>query len=191
MLAFKGVVRRLHTAYGYVADLSKSRSHNTSLQLARHSMIFLHCPSKMACHNLCSNLTPPKVRALLGLGLNFCPQPTQWVQRTVVDDLVKRSKRDIYTKMFSTHIESEWTPNQLFLRSSWEPNAPQSSTRISSTGRLLFASSPRTIYPTASEDESHALPRNTTSTSLKALDDFIVFPKNLGPVILDRTEYVG
>ena len=80
----------------------------------------------MACHNLCSNLTPPpKLRALLGLGLNFCPQPTPLaVQLTLVNDLVKQFKRDIYTKMFFPHIESEWKPNLLFLRFSWETNVP-------------------------------------------------------------------
>jgi hypothetical protein len=98
----------------------------------------------MACHILCSTLSPPpKLRALLGLGLNFCPRPTQPVKLTVVNDLVKRFKRDIYTKMFFAHIESEWKPNQLFIRSPWEPNAadlpPELCARVTYFVRLLPA----------------------------------------------------
>jgi hypothetical protein len=65
----------------------------------------------MACHNLCSVLTPPpKLHALLGLGLNFCPRPTQPVKLTVVNDLVKRFKRDIHTKANGRPINSSSAP---------------------------------------------------------------------------------
>jgi hypothetical protein len=146
----------------------------------------------MACHNLCSTLTPPpKLRALLGLGLNFCPRPTRPVQLTVVNDLVKRFKRDIYTKMFFAHIESEWKPNQLFLRSSWEPNAPdlppEFRARVTYFLRLLRAQfTQRRVKPNLTPYQGRLL------RVLKASDDFIVFPsdKNLGPVILERTEYI-
>jgi hypothetical protein len=146
----------------------------------------------MACHNLCSTLTPPpKLKALLGLGLNFCPRPTRPVQPTVVDDLVKRFKRDIYTKMFFAHIESEWKANQLFVRSSWEPNAPdlppEFRARVTFFIRLLRAQfTQRRVTPNLTPYQGRLL------RLLKASDEFIVFPsdKNLGPVILERTEYI-
>jgi hypothetical protein len=122
----------------------------------------------MACHNLCSTLSPPpKLRALLGLGLNCCHRPTQLFKLTVVNDLVKRFKRDIYTKMFFAHIKSEWKPNQLFIRSPWEPNTTDLKPNLMPyQGRLLRL--------------------------LEASNDFIVFPsdKNLGLVILERAEYI-
>jgi hypothetical protein len=146
----------------------------------------------MACHNLCSTLTPPpKLRALLGLGLTYCPRPTQPVKLTVVNDLVKRFKRDIYTKMFFAHIESEWKPNQLFIRSSWEPTAsdlpPEFRARVTYFIRRLRAKF------TQQRVMSNLTPyQGRLLRLLKASDEFIVFPsdKNLGPVILERAEYI-
>jgi hypothetical protein len=146
----------------------------------------------MTCHNLCSTLSPPpKLRALLGLGLNFCPRPTQPVKLTVVNDLVKRFKRDIYTKMSFAHIESEWKPNQLFIRSPWEPNAadlpPEFRARVTYLLGLLRAKfSQRRVKPNLTPYQGRLL------RLLKASDDFIIFPsdKNLGPVILKRAEYI-
>jgi hypothetical protein len=148
----------------------------------------------MACHNLCSFLAPPpKLRALLGLGLNFCPRPTNPVKLTVVNDLVKRFRRDIYTKMYFAHLDNEWKPNQLFIRSTWEPDAPdlppEFRARVTYFLRLLranFSSKHQRIQPNLTPYQGRLL------RLLKASTDFIVFPsdKNLGPVILERTEYV-
>jgi hypothetical protein len=147
----------------------------------------------MACHNLCSVLTPPpKLRALLGLGLNFCPRPTQPVKLTLVNDLVKRFKRDICTKKVFAHIESEWKPDQLFPRSTWEPNAyelpPEFRARVTYfiVRCLRAAFTQRRAKPNLTPYQGRLL------RLLAASDDFIVFPsdKNLGPVILERAECI-
>ena len=134
---------KIKTAYGFVTDLSKPHRHNVSIQLAKQaSIVFFHRPTNMACHNLCTVLvTPSKLRALLGLGLNFCPRLTQPIQNTTVNTLITQFKRDIYTQIIFAGVLNDWKPDQRFIGSDWKPDSadipPESCARVVYFMRLL------------------------------------------------------
>lgn len=164
---------------------------------------YLQQPSNLACHNLCTYLHPPNgFEQLLGLGLNYCLQPTRANPQAVVNAFCTRFERDLFTKMYFTDKrrsgEEEEPPPQLFLRSNFTPPRDEILTELRArTNRFLsklkgaFATArhrtpPRRRYTNLSPFQSHLLDTFSSST------EFIVFPsdKNLGPAILERDEYI-
>jgi hypothetical protein len=94
-------------------------------------------------------------------------------------------------QFFFAHIESKWKPDQLFLRSTWEPNAyelpPEFRARVTCFTRCLQAAfAQRRAKPNLTPYQGRLI------RLLAASNDFIVFPsdKNLGPVILERAEHI-
>lgn len=148
----------------------------------------------MHCHNLCTELTPPRGSTLLlGLGHNFCVCPPHtsdpsYLQKFSFD----RFRQDIYTQMFfADSPNNDYDPKQLFVRSDWKPNPSdiplEFRARVSHFLRNLAASFQR-----------RRCPRNLSPIQTKLLrqlqtsDEFIVLPsdKNLGTVILERSIYI-
>jgi hypothetical protein len=147
----------------------------------------------MSCHNLCTFLLPPKKYSiLLGLGLNFCLQPRYTSGPNEFRDASARFRRDAYTKMYFAHLDEPWDPKQLFIRSTWQPDAteipPEFIARVDQFIRELkpkFRS--RRVEPNLTRLQAKLL------RLLKDSSDFIIFPtdKNLGPAILERSEYIN
>ena len=149
-------------------------------------------PTNRSCHNLCTRLTPPfNFETLLGLGLNFCPVPRSVTTSTDFSNVCDRFRRDAHTKaVFATKYPS--TPPSLFIRSNWEPDPYAVPNEISGrVSRFLAALQPH--FQRSRRTRANLLPHQVALLhSLRQSDDFIVFPsdKNLGPVILERDEYI-
>ena len=64
---------KIKTTCGFIADVNKSISHNSSIYLSSmKASIYFNSPRKMAFYDLTSNITPPtNLRSLLGLILKF------------------------------------------------------------------------------------------------------------------------
>jgi hypothetical protein len=57
----------------------------------------------------------------LGLGLNFCPKPPNTTGPRDFDAIAARFRRDIYTQIIFAGSPDKYDPNQLFIRTDWEP----------------------------------------------------------------------
>ena len=150
-------------------------------------------PQNIACHNLCTSHTPPKFyRHVLGLGLKFCPRPAYTTSPNIVKQTTSRFRKDIYTKVLFCHLDNDWNEKQLYIRDpEWDPpsdNIPiEIRARISHFNRVLLAS-----FKHRKVGSNLSTPQQQCLTALRNNKDLLVIPsdKNLGPVILDRDEYV-
>jgi hypothetical protein len=93
--------------------------------------------------------------------------------------------------MCFAHTEDNFDPNQLFLRSSWEPDKDtvpiEFRARVSHFLKLLQNQfRRRQVPPNLSHYQASIL------ENLKSSEDFQVFPsdKNLGPCIIEKSEYI-
>jgi hypothetical protein len=104
----------------------QTRRHNLCLLILVSTLLTLllrSCPRQMACHDLCTlRKPPPKLRHLLGLGLNYCLQPSKPTKLDVLEDSLTCFQRDIYVKFFFRDRPSDWNLKQLYLKTDWEPN---------------------------------------------------------------------
>jgi hypothetical protein len=82
-------------------------------------------PKHSACHDLCTAAQPPpRLRALLGLGLKLCLQPQHSTPLKTIDETITRFRRDIYTHMYYARSTDDWDTTQLYLPSQdWNPPA--------------------------------------------------------------------
>jgi hypothetical protein len=177
---------------GFSTDPTLSAHHNACLYLASMPVWLYHCrPLNTAFHNLALNppSVPGCVRQLLGLGLNFCPRtlyPT-----ASKDTMIQRFNTDVLTKVFFTG-EEPLPPNQLFIRSDWNPPFHQIPTSIHL--RLAdFSMAYQSLYTQRRHCSTNLLPVQTTAlTLLRKNPNFIVFKtdKNLGPAITERHNYI-
>ena len=150
-------------------------------------------PQNIACHNLCTSHTPPKFyRHVLGLGLKFCPRPAYTTSPNIVKQTTSRFRKDIYTKVLFCHLDNDWNEKQLYIRDpEWDPpsdNIPiEIRARISHFNRVLLAS-----FKHRKVGSNLSTPQQQCLTALRNNKDLLVIPsdKNLGPVILDRNEYI-
>jgi hypothetical protein len=88
----------IEAAYGFVADYKLSARHNASIDLATMPVWLYHGrPTRMAFHDLTTRLNPPKnLRSLLGLNLEFFPNPRRNVPwATFERDILPRFDRDL------------------------------------------------------------------------------------------------
>jgi hypothetical protein len=176
--------------YGFVADLNKTQQQNAVLALSEQPpWYYFSKPSNNACHNLCTTKVPPhNYRALLSLGLNFCPRPRYTTHD--MTDSCERFKRDINTQMFMAHMQQKDVP-ALFLRSKWEPppwSIPPSLSRRSSN---FTAAITRDFIK--KKTRSNLLPfQRRLLSELRNSQEFIIVQadKNLGPCILEREVYI-
>jgi DNA-binding MarR family transcriptional regulator len=147
----------------------------------------------MACHNLCSILSPPPLfRTLLGLGLSFCPIPTQTTGTDAIKFTIDRFRKDIHTKMFfADATNDDWmNSKQLFIRSDWAPDTAlipaEFRSRVSQFLRKLQNKfTRRRVHTNLTPYQKKLL------ATLRDSEDFLVIPtdKNLGPAIIERSEY--
>lgn len=151
--------------------------------------LYLARPSNSAFHNLCTTTQlPASFRSLLGLGLNFCLRSPSTAGKSSVD--ITRFRRDTHTRMFFAH--SPISAPALFIRSNWEPPTDEIPTefrvRVSA-----FCRSIHTLFQPRKRSLPNLLPMQQAALqTLKDSPTLIVFKsdKNLGPVILERAEYI-
>ena len=183
------------STYQHAADTKLTCKQNVRKILKEmHPYCYFNKIRKMAFHNLCTHRNPPKnLRATLGLGLRFCTQSKKLKPIKITTD---RLRRDLQVKLFFAH-EVENEANNTYIPS-------------------LYIPSPEWLPPILNErinemvDEFHnkleqkrkTMPKNKHSNlskiqqksllQLKDNDDFIIIScdKNLGPAILERTEYI-
>ena len=149
-------------------------------------------PSNFQAHNLCTSLTPPKhFNFLLGLGLRFCPQGT--FTTGSIRDQTRRFERDIFIKyLFSTDTEEndDFDP-RLYVKSNYQVNRHdidlvlqlQTSSFLSELSkRFKRKQFPSNLLPTQ---------RRLLQTIILSDKLFVIrTDKNLGPAIIERTEYI-
>jgi hypothetical protein len=153
-------------------------------------LFYLQTPRNAACHNLCTRLTPPpNLRALLGLGLSFCPRPTKTsgIRAHVTD----RIRRDAHLKAFFAHTKERTDYNpKLHISSEWE--APEAlipdvlKTRLENFFVNLKATfRKRHVNPNLLFFQRQIL------NDLRDLRDLLIVmsDKNLGPAVIERDVY--
>jgi hypothetical protein len=143
----------------------------------------------MACHDLCRLKEPPKnYKALLGLGLNFCPRPRFTTFQ--IEETCERFRLDLYTKMFMADKPDNDVP-KLFKRSNWQP--PLHMIPYSLIWRIdSFTKEMKRMFR-KKRSRSNMLPHQLRLLSeLTASKEFVVIQadKNLGPCILERNYYI-
>jgi hypothetical protein len=145
-------------------------------------------PNNMSCHNLCTQLTPPKnFRSLLGLGLKFCPQP-RYTNFNIKNE-TERFTTDIYVKSFMANKDKKIP--RLHLRSSWSPPIHLINSSLQRrTG--VFIMKTKKLF-TKKVTRSNLLPhQRSLLREFRNNKDFIILQadKNLGPCILERHIYI-
>ena len=112
------VNHKVKDTYGFYPNLKYSARHNACLIL-RHSPTFLlrSRPTNLAYHDLClSTKMPRSLRSLLGLGLNFCPQPTQSSSHT--DLSLNRFRLDYNRRIFfSGNLDDNYKKSRIWVPS--------------------------------------------------------------------------
>jgi hypothetical protein len=147
----------------------------------------------MSCHNLCTQLIPPRnYQRLLALGNNFSPSPLHSTSRSTIKIANDRFRRDTYTKIiFAQRPNDEWKPKQLFIRSNWKPN--RNNIPIELRVRVKeFENEVAPKFKKRTTRPNLTLCQSKMLETLRTSEDFIVASsdKNLGPVILERSVYI-
>jgi len=103
--------------FGFFSTSRCVPKHNASLHLSNlPAWYYFQRPTSLTPHNLCTvNLPPPNFRSLLGLGLNFCPQPPFSTKKAISDSL-NRFRRDLYNRYAYAGETSDYDP-MLYARS--------------------------------------------------------------------------
>jgi len=102
-------------------------------------------PSNLACHNLTTTHQPPlNFRALLGLGLSFCPRPF-FTSNNNLNQMLERLRTDLYNRYVYAGDNNDNYDPKLYERSNRKPPAhlvaTELTTRIDNFNqalRLLF-----------------------------------------------------
>ncbi len=181
----------LQQCYGFVADPSKTKNHNTSIQFGKMPCwLYFHQPTNLACHNLCTSISPPpNFRALLGMSLNFRPQPSF----TIADlkESFSRFPRDLSLRMFFTHKPQRLIVKKLHIKSDWTPPADKIPQELIDRMQCFF-SRLSTKFKKKRSIPNLRFHRHHLLRSLKHHDDLMVVKtdKNLGPGVIERRSYV-
>jgi hypothetical protein len=179
----------MHT-YGFVADPTKTASHNASIYMQGMPFWFyLSRPTNSACHNLCVKQQPPaNYRSLLGLGLKFIPKP-KYTQSHEINKSLARLQRDLYVKIFMAH-----TPTlvpRLYISTDWVPPLRMVNynlqERVNNFNRRVI------LQYSRRKTRSNMLPHQR-----RILADFrtnkthiiMSADKNLGPCVIERERYI-
>lgn len=161
---------------------------NAAIQLSlMPNWLYTSIPDNRSFHNLCTFLTIPKrTKSLIGLGLNFCPTPTN---TTAAFDSA-RFRRDIYTKYFFSGSQSTFVP-KLYIRTNWQPNDNEIHSQIiSRTNNFLHAINAIFLNKKCS---TNLIP--SQELLLKYLKNNELYyimkcDKNMGPAIIERAAYI-
>jgi hypothetical protein len=142
----------------------------------------------MACHNLCTILRPPtNYRALLGLGLNFCPTPKFTTHN--IQPNCERFQRDLYTKSFMAPNNKPLP--KLFMRSEWSPPIHLVNKSLQRRTGLFIKRTKQLFVKKRSRSNLLPYQRHLLMT-LRNNKNFVIInaDKNLGPCIIERQQYI-
>jgi hypothetical protein len=179
--------------FGFVADPNKTLHHNLSILIAATPLALLSTrPRNMTWHNLCTTLKPPtKLCFLLGLGANYCVQPWHSSTTRDLEESSSRFWRDINLRLYFAGSTSDWNPNQLFIKSDWEPDPDDIPLEFPS--RVSYFLKYVKLAYHFKRGPSNLLPyQQYLLYILRHSTQFIVLPtdKNLGPTFLERVVYI-
>jgi len=148
-------------------------------------------PSNLACHNLTTTHQPPlNFRALLGLGLSFCPRPF-FTSNNNLNQMLERLRTDLYNRYVYAGDNNDSYDPKLYERSNRKPPAhlvaTELTTRIDNFNQAL-----RSLFT------KHRSPSNLLRHQRYCLESLRHNPhimvcrtdKNLGPAIIDRAAYI-
>ena len=198
----RAVDHQVFKAFGFIADIHKTTSHNAANYLAQMSpWAYFNRPTNMAFHDLTSKINPPKnLRTLLGLSLKFilCPRyNTPWA--TYEDITLPRFNHDFRIKAYMAdkldlNEDEDNTFNaRLYTRSDWNPPDHLFPFPRELPRRLLAFQTFLQGIVTRTKCKPNLLPhqcraldylRNQTSLLVVQCD------KNLGPAVIEREAYI-
>ena len=189
-------IKSIRKDYSFTANPNLSTRSNVANRLRQLTLVelFNNCLNR-SCHNLCKTTKVPRAATrLLGLGLKFCvtdkPPPTN-----MSDIDIKRFRENIRTKYFfidKTETDDSYEP-KIYVRSpNWK--APEASKHVEQAIDYFE----RMIKSLVSRRETYNFRPNllrselTLLRSLKENETIIILnsDKNLGPVIMEYSEYV-
>jgi hypothetical protein len=149
-------------------------------------------PKVLNAHNLSTQLIPPAYKLLLGLGLKFCLTPKQTSSQITLTTALDRFSNDIYCKyIFGTNNEFN---AKFYCCTNYQFSSHQVATSVlKKIGHfrekisLLFSKTlnkPLRSNLSISQKQTLQWLRNSETTLVVKSD------KNLGPVLVDRKEYL-
>ena len=173
---------------------------------------YFNRPCNMAFHDLTTNLKPPaNLRSLLGLNLKFIPIPrrnTPWeyYNETSLPKFERslRLKAHFSTRHRGTDLNDDEEPpagyidpdstyqKRMYIATGWNP-PPQCPFPPPLVKRLQIFKQELYKKVTLKKCKSNLLPHQERALeSLRNQDDFVIMncDKNLGPAIIERTEYI-
>jgi len=177
--------------FGFVANPRWSTFRNLVAVIAdMPSWLYFDRPSNTAFHNLTiDKKLPPGTRALLGLGLGFCPTPRHSTTLSSID--MQRFRANLKLRMFFNSGEDTPVP-KLYIRSNWEPPnrefTPEFIDRIFAFQQSVQA----TITPRSTCRSNLLRLQRLAFTKLRHDNTLHVFKtdKNLGPAIIEKEIYI-
>ena len=91
--------QQIINSYGFIANPTLTTAHNTYTYLCQMKCwYYFDRPTHLAFHDLTTHITPPtNIRALLGLGLKFCPAPC--LTNHKMTNTTERFRRDLQLKV--------------------------------------------------------------------------------------------
>ena len=156
---------------------------------------YFNRPTNLAFHDLTTRLSPPKnLRSLLGLSLKFIPTrrySPSW--SNLKESLWTRFERDFRLRVFFSGTPANPTAYnpRMYASTGWTPSPKlmywDLQKRLTTFQEELQALFKKTRSP------SNLLPHQSRAlASLREQHDFLVVQcdKNLGPAIIERTEYI-
>ena len=189
---------KLKQQFGFVADPNKSLLHNASTTLTHTpTWYYFSRPSHLAFHDFTQNKQPAKnIRSLLGLGLKFIPTPRYTNTWKKLRELsMPKFTRAIHLRFHfagtSTTQDDTYDP-KLYVKSNWTPphwTLPP----VVMTKRLENFSNTLDKLFKKRIGKTNLLPYETRALQLlQQQQDFLVCrcDKNLGPVIIERDDYI-
>ena len=149
----------------------------------------------MAYHDLTrpSTVKPKNLKALLGLGLKFCPIPR--FTTSDPEDNLRRFQKDFYNKIyFSGRPPDQKEPinPRLYIGSGWQPPDWEVPPEIHQR-RAIFDRQISSLYKKSRRKDQNLLPfQKQTLAELSTRNDILIIPsdKNLGACILDTDTYI-
>jgi hypothetical protein len=125
------------------------------------------------------------------LGLSFCPRPR--LATYDVSDFTQRFRRDIFTKAYFAHRETEeenFNP-KLFIRSEWEPDQEAIPDDLKKRTDV-FLKEITSLFKKRRSPPSLLYSQRQLLKNLQNNSDFmvVVTDKNLGPAIIEREVYI-
>jgi hypothetical protein len=184
----------LEESFGFVADYRNTKRHNASIALATMPMWLYHSWStRMAFHNFTPRLKPPKnLRSLLGFNLKFVPNSgrnSSWA--TIEKYILPRFDRFLQVKVFMAGAAAEETYNpKMYAASEWNPlnlfTPPELWSRLAA-----FKPALKGIYKKRRFPSNMLKHQRRALYALRNQDTFLIvqFDKNLGPAVIENTEY--